>query len=263
MAKSGNQARKRSGGRTRSRKRSDRSGAFLRSLGLIALGAVMAFAATTYVDLPALFDTAPRPKAKVEQAARQEPRSRMPAVKRPDRSIETAAIPVPRPKPQVEVKKHSDKPKSIVLRPPGDIKPKPKAGIPEAAPKPGRSVRPETVRLAGLNFPICGEGPGSNCVVDGDTFVLNGKAIRVADIDTPESGEPKCQREAMLAAKAKRRLKELLNAGPIELRAIARDEDIYGRKLRTVHRDDRSLGDMLISEGLAHKWIGRKQSWCA
>ncbi|MBX3575347.1 MAG: thermonuclease family protein [Mesorhizobium sp.] len=109
---------------------------------------------------------------------------------------------------------------------------------------------------------MCGEGGGRNCVVDGDTFVLNGKAVRVADIDTPEAGNPKCRREAELAEKATRRLRDLLNAGPLDLVAQPRDEDIYGRKLRTVMRDGRSIGDTLIAEGLARRWTGSKKSWC-
>lgn len=110
-------------------------------------------------------------------------------------------------------------------------------------------------------FPIC-RGVGVNCVVDGDTFYLDGVKIRVANIDAPEVSEPRCAREMRLGAEATRRFQALLNAGPIELRSIDRDEDVYGRKLRTVHRNGRSLGAMLVAEGFAHDWIGHKQSWC-
>lgn len=111
-------------------------------------------------------------------------------------------------------------------------------------------------------FTLCGAGRRTNCVVDGDTFYFRGEKIRVADINTPEVSQPRCAAEARLAAEATRRFQSLLNAGPIELRRGARDEDRYGRKLRTVHRNGRSLGDALVAEGLAHPWRGHKENWC-
>jgi endonuclease YncB( thermonuclease family) len=58
-------------------------------------------------------------------------------------------------------------------------------------------------------------------------------------------------------------LLELLNAGPIQLVAIGdRDRDRYGRLLRVVLRDGRSLGDILIVEGLARRWNGARRPWC-
>lgn len=101
------------------------------------------------------------------------------------------------------------------------------------------------------------------CVVDGDTFWLDGTKIRIADIDTPEIGQPRCDYEYELGMRATRRLVDLLNAGPFELLTIGnRDEDQYGRKLRVVTRNGRSLGDQLVSEGLARTWTGRREPWC-
>ena len=37
---------------------------------------------------------------------------------------------------------------------------------------------------------------------------------------------------------------------------FGRNEDRYGRKLRVVVRNGRSLGDWLVSEGLARTWGG-------
>lgn len=108
----------------------------------------------------------------------------------------------------------------------------------------------------------CGSGQRINCVVDGDTFWLEGTKIRIADINTPEIGSPECAAEAALGRQATARMIELLNAGPFDLVSIDRDEDQYGRKLRIVERDGRSLGDILVSEGLAHEWRGRRESWC-
>lgn len=112
------------------------------------------------------------------------------------------------------------------------------------------------------HFELCGM-VRKTCVVDGDTFWLDGVKIRIADIDTPEISEPKCDSEYELGMKATYRLRDLLNEGPFELNPIgSRDEDRHGRKLRIVVRDGRSLGDQLVSEGLARTWSGRREPWC-
>lgn len=99
-------------------------------------------------------------------------------------------------------------------------------------------------------------------VIDGDTFHHGGDKVRIADIDTPEV-RGRCPEETALAAQATDRLEELLGEGPFELHPIAgRDEDRYGRKLRVVTRDGRSLGDQLVAEGLARTWAGRREPWC-
>ncbi|MDI7864146.1 thermonuclease family protein [Rhizobiaceae bacterium n13] len=101
------------------------------------------------------------------------------------------------------------------------------------------------------------------CVVDGDTFWLDGVKIRIADIDTPEVSEPRCASEARLGARATDRLVSLLNGGAFDLEPLPdRDEDRYGRKLRIVVRNGRSIGDILVSEGLARTWSGRREPWC-
>jgi micrococcal nuclease len=112
-------------------------------------------------------------------------------------------------------------------------------------------------------FTLCTDAGRTTCVVDGDTFWLAGEKIRIADIDTPEVSQPRCAAERQLGVRATNRLRVLLNAGPFELRTLpGRDEDRYGRKLRVVRRDGRSLGDQLVSEGLARTWSGRREPWC-
>lgn len=100
------------------------------------------------------------------------------------------------------------------------------------------------------------------CVVDGDTFWLDGTKYRIADINTPEVSSPHCAREADLGRRATERLADLLSAGPFTLSPIDRDEDQYGRKLRIVSRNGQSLGQALVAEGLAHEWQGYRQDWC-
>ncbi|MBY3003617.1 thermonuclease family protein [Rhizobium leguminosarum] len=111
-------------------------------------------------------------------------------------------------------------------------------------------------------FSICDGSHRANCVVDGDTFWFEGQKIRIADIDTPELSPPRCEAERIKGEAAKSRLLTLLNAGKFSLAAGFRDEDKYGRKLRTVFRAGNSLGDALIKEGFARSWDGARHGWC-
>lgn len=101
-------------------------------------------------------------------------------------------------------------------------------------------------------------------VIDGDTFDYGGMRIRIADIDTPEVNG-RCAHETNLASRATQRMNALLAAGPFDLHPLpsGRDEDRYGRKLRIVTRGGRSLGNVLVAEGLARTWTGRREPWCA
>lgn len=111
-------------------------------------------------------------------------------------------------------------------------------------------------------FGLCDDGGGADCVIDGDTFRFGGEKIRIADIDTPETHPPRCDHEARLGTRATYRTQALLNAGPFVLEPVDRDEDRYGRKLRVVKRDGESLGETLISEGLARPWEVARRPWC-
>ena len=137
------------------------------------------------------------------------------------------------------------------------------------------SLPSDTVEVARIAQPSAAAPPGierefgpcgavrRTCVVDGDTFWLDGQKIRIADIDTPEVSQPQCAAEKALGDRATDRLTDLLNQGPFELTSIGdRDEDQHGRKLRVVVRDGRSLGNQLVSEGLARTWTGRREPWC-
>jgi micrococcal nuclease len=112
------------------------------------------------------------------------------------------------------------------------------------------------------NFGFCHAGGGTNCVVDGDTLYVQGTKIRIADIDTPETHDPRCAAEARRGAAATRRLQALVNAGPFSLKNIDRDEDRYGRKLRILVRGGQSLGEILVGEGLARRYEGGREPWC-
>ena len=133
---------------------------------------------------------------------------------------------------------------------------------PDRAGEPMADRGPAETPVGGEAFPLCGRPPHLNCVIDGDTFYADGKAIRIADIDAPETRSPQCSREADLGAQATRRLVDLLNAGPFALGPLAAGTDPYGRQLRSVLRDGRSLGAVLVAEGLAEPWQGPSARWC-
>jgi endonuclease YncB( thermonuclease family) len=115
----------------------------------------------------------------------------------------------------------------------------------------------------GGDFTLCARSSRQNCVVDGDTIRVNGEPIRIIGIDAPETRDAECDAERALANVAAKRLLELVNAGPFELVGQGgRDRDKHGRKLLAIERNGRSLGDVLVAEGLAHRWDGRQHSWC-
>ena len=118
------------------------------------------------------------------------------------------------------------------------------------------------VAAAATSFGFCHRGGGTNCVVDGDTFWMAGEKIRIADIDTPQTHPARCPEEARLGAAATQRLQTLLNSGAVTLHSIDRDTDRYGRKLRRVEVNGRGVGDMLVAEGLARPYRGRRMGWC-
>lgn len=111
-------------------------------------------------------------------------------------------------------------------------------------------------------FALCHSGGGGNCVVDGDTFWFAGDKYRIADIDTPETHPARCAEEAALGDAATERLRTWLNAGAFSLESAGRDTDRYGRNLRIVTRGGASVGSVLVAEGLARPWEGRRRPWC-
>lgn len=113
--------------------------------------------------------------------------------------------------------------------------------------------------LAYAALSICAPGPRDNCVVDGDTFWLDGEKVRIADIDAPEMNG-RCPSESRLAIASRDRLRQLLNSEEFKLHRAGQDR--YGRTLAVVTIDGYSVGDVLVSEGLARTWTGRREPWC-
>ena len=79
----------------------------------------------------------------------------------------------------------------------------------------------------------------------------------------PETGGARCASERALGDRAKHRLAELLSTGSFSLVSNgSRDKDQYGRALRLVLQGGQSVGAILVSEGLARRWEGRRRPWC-
>lgn len=116
----------------------------------------------------------------------------------------------------------------------------------------------------GATFTRCGQGSGSfACVVDGDTLRLGDRRVRIAGIDAPELLHPACAAERVKAEAAANRLAELLDAGPFDMVGHRFNRtDKYGRDLMSLTRGDQSIGQQMIDEGLAHRYMGMKRGWC-
>ena len=114
--------------------------------------------------------------------------------------------------------------------------------------------------LAAAAIAICPAPPAQRitCVHDGDTFWWQGEKIRIADIDTPELNG-KCAAERQLAIKARGRLVQLLRNGGFRIERNGKDR--YGRTLARLRTAKGTIGEQLVSEGLAKRW-GNRSSWC-
>lgn len=109
---------------------------------------------------------------------------------------------------------------------------------------------------------------------DGDTITVEvpgvhpllGKkiSVRVVGIDTPEkTGKKPCEKDR--ARDAQRLVQNLLkSASTIELRNADRDK--YFRILAEVWADGKSVGEILVKNGLAYRYDGGRKpasrSWC-
>lgn len=141
------------------------------------------------------------------------------------------------------------------------------AGDPALVEPPGfLSSEPERVAQS---FTRCGPGRGYACVIDGDTFRLGNRKVRIIGIDAPETHPAGCPEEARLGELATAKLQELLSQGAFEMVApLYRDTDRYGRDLRVVRRtlpdgSTQSIASEMRESGLARRYLGGfKAGWC-
>lgn len=112
-------------------------------------------------------------------------------------------------------------------------------------------------------FYYCGTSGLDNCVVDGGTFWFSKTRITLADIAAPATDKAACQQERDRGFAAKVRLRDLLNDGKFDIEVLKGQPLAAGSSvMRVVTRDGRSLGSILVSEGLAKPRLAPNQSWC-
>ena len=139
-----------------------------------------------------------------------------------------------------------------------------KAAVPAARP----AVTTATAGpLTGENFSgkfyFCGTSGLDNCVMTGDTFWYKKTKIVLADIAAPRTEGTACQQERDRGFAAKVRLKDLLSSGRFDLETLkAQAAGGAPGVMRVATRNGRSLGSILVSEGLAKPRMARQQSWC-
>ena len=127
------------------------------------------------------------------------------------------------------------------------------------------STDPERVSA---QFTRCGPGRGTACVIDGDTFKIGDRKIRIIGIDTAEV-DARCPAEAVQAEAATAELQRLLNQGPFEMVGRIDDsQDRYGRDLRALRRvrpdgSVQSIAEDMRNSGVARRYMGGFRSgWC-
>jgi micrococcal nuclease len=100
-------------------------------------------------------------------------------------------------------------------------------------------------------------------VVDGDTIKAPyGVTYRLMGFDAPETHFAKCAAERELGKIAKQRLEELLATSEVKVEESGKI-DRWGRTLAHVTANGRDVGAILIGEGLARPYFGKKrESWC-
>lgn len=105
-------------------------------------------------------------------------------------------------------------------------------------------------------------------MIDGDTFKLGTRKIRVVGIDTAEI-DARCPAEAAQAEASTRSLQAWLNRGPFTMQArLDEPTDRYGRELMIIKRvrpdgSEERLADYMTDRGGARSyWGGFRGEWC-
>jgi len=104
-------------------------------------------------------------------------------------------------------------------------------------------------------------------LVDDDTIKIDGVTIRLLDIDTPESFRSRRECELVLALKAKERLRQLLDGGPVTYAPTGFDR--YRRTLARVYAGNVDVSRKLLDECHALPYVPgpmakatRLAAWC-
>ena len=109
----------------------------------------------------------------------------------------------------------------------------------------------------------------TNCTIgyvyDGDTVELicdgHSRAARIVGFDTAETRNASCDSEFAHGNKATERLRELINNADTTYRKVGTDR--YNRPLIKLWVDGKSVGEILVAEGLAVPYHGGSRiAWC-
>lgn len=123
---------------------------------------------------------------------------------------------------------------------------------------PSPAVATNTLPMHSVSFPICKTGKRHTCIVDGDTFWLDGEKFRLSGFNAPEM-DGLCQVERDKARLARVELQRLMSQ-PFSLERTGFDR--YGRTLAIVRTQSGDVTDSMVGAGLAHVWRGHKENWC-
>lgn len=105
-------------------------------------------------------------------------------------------------------------------------------------------------------------------VIDGDTVrSSSGETYRLLDFDAAEIFHAECEAERRLGLLTRARLEALVAEGEAQgsLRMESQSpprRDRYGRVLGHLVVDGEDAGCLLIKEGYARPWRGRREAWC-
>jgi endonuclease YncB( thermonuclease family) len=134
------------------------------------------------------------------------------------------------------------------------------------------------VSFASVPGTLAGEARRLACIelyaTDGDSITCDGTNMRdmgdgapfVSGYDTPEIQRRKCDQELELGRKAKRRMEELLSTPGIQVFDSDQFDKTQSRRPLVWVKlpSGRTVGNVLISEGLARKWThDYRADWCA
>ena len=99
-------------------------------------------------------------------------------------------------------------------------------------------------------------------VIDGDTVHRADERYRLAGIDAAEIHHAQCEAERRLGVLTKRRLDDLLQSGPVTLYPNPPPKRDKYRRLLVPLVNGEDVGCILIREGYARPWRGRREDWC-
>jgi micrococcal nuclease len=116
--------------------------------------------------------------------------------------------------------------------------------------------------LSILSILLSADCAQSLIVIDGDTLRRGAITYRLHGIDAPETRRPKCAAERELGIRAKARMEQLATESGGNIEALPGREK-YGRTLARLWVRGKDAGQIMLAEGLAQPYAGRKKpDWC-